>query len=296
MKYDSNYSILYDIAEKLGIENISDECTYSRVYDIYAEETDNPDSPDSFDSIYGLAYEIYKAEGGSSDDKFNSIFSICYAIYALLGGEETKDSFDSTYSILLAILDVIQDTGIYVFYKTLNNEPIVNTFTQTAVKTGTKNGMFYLKFNELTTIPESAFQGEANLTEIILPNTLTSIGKQAFNTTRLSSVIIPDSVKTIGFGAFASSILINNVIIGSGVESIGDNGFLGDINSTDYVRFKCSTPPIGSGGDDDWKQDFMYQNVVMYVPQGSVTAYENAFLNLSPSALDYLEIRAYTGE
>lgn len=289
MEYNSCYEILKAIALKYDI-TITNDSSYGIALDIYnsleGEETD-------FDSICEVCISIYKQLGGEETD-FDSVYSVLLAIYKQLGGEETD--FDSIYEVLLAILGLDIDSGIYVYYKTLNNEPIVNTFTQTAVKTGTKNGMFYLKFNELTTIPEKAFQGETNLTEIILPNTLTSIGKEAFNTTRLSSVIIPDSVKTIGFGAFYASILINNVIIGSGVESIGDNAFVLDINSTDYIRFKCSTPPTGSSGINDWKYDFMYQNVVMYVPQGSVTAYENAFLNLEPTALDHLEIRAYTGE
>lgn len=180
--YDSIYSILYDIAEKLGIENISNESTFSRTYSIYANGTEYPESQDTFDSIYSLAFEIYKEEGGNADAKFDSIYSICYAIYQLFGGEEPMNSFDSTYSILENVLDIIVRPSYYFYYTTTDNNPISNTWFSTAKELGydEEKQMFYAMFSEVPTIPENIFWNNATISSAIIPEGVPSISQYAF--------------------------------------------------------------------------------------------------------------------
>jgi len=64
----------------------------------------------------------------------------------------------------------------------------------------------------------------AKITKIELPDTLEIIGNDAFGKCEnLNSINIPDSVKTIGSNAFDGCG--NGVIIGEGVETIGDQAF-----------------------------------------------------------------------
>ena len=76
----------------------------------------------------------------------------------------------------------------------------------------------------VTNIGNHMFQHSRNLTSVSIPNSVTSIGRDAFRQTGLTSVIIPNSVTSIGRGAFWDAPL-TEVIIPYGVTSIGDEAF-----------------------------------------------------------------------
>lgn len=60
---------------------------------------------------------------------------------------------------------------------------------------------------------------------VIVTGTITSIKFTTFSNNNLTSVVIPDSVTTIGSWAFSSNINLSSVVIGNGVTSIGENAF-----------------------------------------------------------------------
>ena len=69
---------------------------------------------------------------------------------------------------------------------------------------------------------------DKTVTEIIIPNFVTSIGERAFyNCDSLTSVEIPDSVTSIGEYAFEYCDSLTSVVIGDGVTSIGYSAFKG---------------------------------------------------------------------
>ena len=98
-------------------------------------------------------------------------------------------------------------------------------------------------------IADSAFERCTNLTNVLIPDSVTAIGKEAFcycsglesaaigNGVKIigddafldctgitGELVIPDSVKSVGSGAF-EDCLITSVKIGSGLESIGSDDF-----------------------------------------------------------------------
>ena len=73
-------------------------------------------------------------------------------------------------------------------------------------------------------IADYAFSYCYTLTNIVIPNSVTNIGKFAFETCSLGSVTIPNSVTSIGISAFFRSGL-GSVTIPSSVTSIGVNAF-----------------------------------------------------------------------
>lgn len=99
----------------------------------------------------------------------------------------------------------------------------------------------------VTIIGASAFNGRTLPTEVIIPDTVTTIENAAFmNCTSLETIIIPDSVTYIGESAFQGCTALKNVVIGNGVKEIGDIAFKGctDLTSLDLGD---SVEIIGNG-------------------------------------------------
>ena len=79
--------------------------------------------------------------------------------------------------------------------------------------------------NKLASIPEVTFEDCSSLSEVIIPESITSIGAYAFkNTSSLSSIHIPSQVKEIGSYCFYMSG-IESINIPNSVTTIGNNAF-----------------------------------------------------------------------
>ncbi len=79
--------------------------------------------------------------------------------------------------------------------------------------------------NEITGIGNRAFCDNKSLTSVTIPDSVTSIGEQAFSSSNINSIIIGNSVTSIGEAAFKWCFHLTTVIVGSGVEFMGDGVF-----------------------------------------------------------------------
>ena len=77
----------------------------------------------------------------------------------------------------------------------------------------------------VTTVGTAAFSGCENLTEAVLPDTLTAINSYAFEWDSLVQITIPDGVTTIGDDAFRWNRLVD-VVIPDSVTTIGKEAFM----------------------------------------------------------------------
>lgn len=95
----------------------------------------------------------------------------------------------------------------------------------------------FLQHMNITEIPDFCFAGDTSLSSVIIPNTVTKIGRYAFVATALEEVVIPNAVTNIGDYAFSECSNLTTVDIGKGVTSLKDTTFEHSPNITDvYLR------------------------------------------------------------
>ncbi len=80
--------------------------------------------------------------------------------------------------------------------------------------------------NSVTSIGKFTFSGCTSLMSVTIPDSVTSIGYGTFyNCTSLTSVTLPDSVTSISSSAFYKCTSLTSVTIGDSVTSIGEDAF-----------------------------------------------------------------------
>jgi len=102
--------------------------------------------------------------------------------------------------------------------------------------------------DSVTSIGNEAFEG-CILTNVTIGNSVTDIGDEAFLYCNLSSITIPDSVTSIGDSAFYRCVSLTSARIGNSVTNIGDGAF-GDCYSLASVTIPNSVTIIGEGAFD----------------------------------------------
>ena len=132
--------------------------------------------------------------------------------------------------------------------------------------------------NCVTSIGGNAFCGCFSLTSVTIPESVTEINERAFFNSGLLNVTIPDNVTTIGASAFSACNNLTSVIIGENVESIGNEAFYSCMNLSS-VYCKASVPPtLGEYVFYYWNSDKEKEwslGCVKYVPDDSLTLYKS---------------------
>lgn len=99
--------------------------------------------------------------------------------------------------------------------------------------------------NSVTTIGQSVFSSCSALENITIPSSVTSIGNFAFTGTNLKGVVIPDSVTVIASSLFMGSNL-DTVTLGDSVTSIQSNAF-SNCSKLASITIPDSVTTIGDG-------------------------------------------------
>ena len=116
------------------------------------------------------------------------------------------------------------------------------------------SGGYTIKPGTLT-IADSAFYDCTDLTEVIIPNTVVSIGEWAFSyCDGLTGIDIPSSVKSIGYMAFGHSHNLEAINLPDGLTYMGDDVFY----NTEYYN-----------NEDNWVNDLLYFDNFLICARGS---------------------------
>ncbi len=117
-----------------------------------------------------------------------------------------------------------------------------------------------------------AFEGAEQLTSIIIPDSVTSIGDYAFSgCSSLTSIIIPNSVTSIGDGALESCSSLTSIIIPDSVTSIHPD-VIANCSSLTSIIIPDSVTSIGGGA-------FAFSGLTSIIIPDSVTSIGDGAFN-----------------
>ena len=150
----------------------------------------------------------------------------------------------------------------------------------------------------VTAIGQNAFKNYYTLTNVTLPNTITTIGNDAFRGCRNATINIPESLTTLGEGAFADCDNLTSVTLPEGLTSIPALAFyscsaltevhlpstltsigiraFGICTNLEIIFSAATTPPtcqVGNGNDTFLS---VPSGCIVQVPYGYYDAYHTA--------------------
>ena len=226
--------------------------------------------PNSVTSIGQRAFEF--CSGLTSISIPNSVTSIGdWAFQECSITSLTIPSSLTTFSYLAFlrcdfIEQIMVETGNSVYDSRDNCNAVIVTSTN-ELKLGCKNTTIP---NTITSIGDNAFDYCSGLTSIMIPNSVTSIGGWAFfGCSRLTSIAIPNSVTTIGSSAFHSCSSLTLVTIGNSVTTIGQWAFYSCSGLSSIVLLPIAPPTLGSLSLSGTSNQ-------IYVPYESLNAYKTS--------------------
>ena len=136
---------------------------------------------------------------------------------------------------------------------------------------------FYNSSSNPLVFAHNFYLGEEEIKDLVIPNSVTSIGNWAFYCcSGLISVTIPNSVTSIGEHTFSYCKGLTSVTIGNGIKSIGSQAFASCMELTDVYCLAEEVPTMkDSNGKNvtDAFQDSYIEYATLHVPTASVDAY-----------------------
>ena len=150
--------------------------------------------------------------------------------YVMIGGAIYSSNMDTLVSHHLAKDDITVECKIIgpnAFAGTLSLRSVVlegvETIQYEAFQSSNLSSIALPQ--TLKTIGEFAFASCRRITSIVIPNSVTGLGREVFGGCAFESVVMSDSVKVIPYGAFMYCQLLENYAGGASVERIEDYAF-----------------------------------------------------------------------
>ena len=188
----------------------------------------------------------------------------------LKNGETFRHNVDDVEEVVFA--EIQGQNPIFKFTKLTNNTASVAVaprMTPTGPITIPSEAEIDGKIYKVTHIEALGFH-ECQVTKIVIPSSVTSIGDGAFyNCYTLTRINIPSNVTSIGIGVFGGCHTLKDITIPSSVTNIGDHAF-GGCGELKDITIPSSVTSIGDSAFYDCKNlDLVINNTERNVTVGS---------------------------
>lgn len=108
---------------------------------------------------------------------------------------------------------------------------------------GTKTNITENDLKGITHIPDYAFY-LTNITSVNLPDTVTYIGRNAFDSTQIEKFVMPDSVTSGNVYFCRGCKKLTEFVIGKGIKALG-NGWIEACTALEYIEIPDNVTQIG---------------------------------------------------
>lgn len=167
------------------------------------------------------------AEGSICESIGDNAFECCASLVSI---SQMPDSLTYIGNDAFARCSSLEEIKFGSGIKYIGNRVFADCTSLHTVHIKSLEGWCNLSFTSTTDAPlyyaENLYLNGAPLTEVVIPEGVTSISKYAFyHCDSLESIVIPDSVTSIGEYAFYYCTNLKNVTLGKGVKSIGSWAF-----------------------------------------------------------------------
>lgn len=225
-----------DFSKATNLTTIGDQAFFS------SGPTDGINLPDSVTTIGNSAFASSQAKSIHFPAKLETIGKQAFASWQGTDPITLPDSLTSLgdsafiYSKISGVTlpANIQSVGSQTFYGNPNLTKVVLNSKLTQI--GSEAFAYDAKLTDvnwqdatsLKTIGDNAFTFDGLNGAVTFPDTLQTIGSQAFLGNKLTAVDFGQNLKTIGDGAFTYNSISNPLVIPASVQSIGSLAFLGN--------------------------------------------------------------------
>ncbi len=216
--------------------------------------------------------------GESSFSGCSSLEEITIPFVGAVAGKTSSDTYQYPFGYIFGTSSYTGGTATKQYYygSSTSSTTFSTYYIPTSLKKVTVTGGNILK---------GAFYNCSSLTDITIPDSVTSIGSSAFDgCSSLTSITIPDSVMSIGESAFYNCGSLTSITIGNSVTRIGDYAFFG---CTAEIKWG-DNPTITNIGEYAFSE---YEGTSITIPDSVTSICNLAFYNCSS-----LENIYYTGD
>lgn len=219
-------------------------------------------------------------------------FAYCDRIEEITIPSSVTTIYDNPFHSSEKIGSVIVEEGNPVYYS--EDNCIIHQATHTLV-VGSKNGVIPegvvavgpYAFSQcglthmpqipasVTTIGTRAFAGCNDQGALVIPETVTDIAQEAFVLCRFSTINIPQSIDTLVYRVFGMCQWMGEVTLPESVNCIGESAFSWCTSLRKIYAYN-PVPPTVNTTEIYHSFDRVPRSATVYVPQGSLSAYQNA--------------------